>query len=118
MQLEDVCSVNIYMSDMGEYAALNEIYLNNFSFQNPPTRVCVQCPLPKYVGLILDAVSLCLLCQPIIQPCSLFFKVNKPFDLNYYLSLRPMIGGQNRLFTLKRWCCSSLGVPESKNRNT
>lgn len=57
MQLEDVCSVNIYMRDMGEYAALNEIYLNNFSFENPPTRVCVQCPLPKDVGLILDAVS-------------------------------------------------------------
>ncbi|KAI5646301.1 diphthamide synthase domain-containing protein [Phthorimaea operculella] len=58
MRLQDVCSVNIYMRDMGEYAALNSVYLKNFSFENPPTRVCVQVPLPKDVGLILDAVSM------------------------------------------------------------
>ncbi|XP_063385268.1 uncharacterized protein LOC134671361 [Cydia fagiglandana] len=57
MRLEDVCSVNIYMRDMGDYAALNEVYVDAFNFVNPPTRVCVQCPLPDDVGLILDAVS-------------------------------------------------------------
>lgn len=45
------------MRDMEEYAALNEVYASTFNFPNPPTRVCVQCPLPDDVGLILDAVS-------------------------------------------------------------
>ncbi|CAH0755131.1 unnamed protein product [Diatraea saccharalis] len=57
MTLPDVCSVNIYMRDMEDYTALNDVYLKNFYFENPPTRVCVQCPLPDDVGLILDAVA-------------------------------------------------------------
>ncbi|XP_049874929.1 uncharacterized protein LOC126373018 [Pectinophora gossypiella] len=57
MQLKEVCSVNIYMRDMEEYAALNEVYARYFCFENPPTRVCVQCPMPGDVGLILDAVA-------------------------------------------------------------
>ncbi|XP_069359806.1 uncharacterized protein [Maniola hyperantus] len=57
LQLPDICSVNIYMRDMDEYAALNNVYVDTFSFPNPPTRVCVQCPLPKNVGLILDGVA-------------------------------------------------------------
>lgn len=57
MHLVDVCSVNIYMRDMAEYAALNEVYVDTFKYPNPPTRVCVQCPLPANVGLILDAVA-------------------------------------------------------------
>ncbi|XP_026494631.1 uncharacterized protein LOC113399662 isoform X2 [Vanessa tameamea] len=57
LTLPDICSVNIYMRDMEQYAALNAVYVENFSFPNPPTRVCVQCPLPKNVGLIMDAVA-------------------------------------------------------------
>ncbi|KAJ0176196.1 hypothetical protein K1T71_008370 [Dendrolimus kikuchii] len=57
MHLTDVCSVNIYMRDMDEYAALNEVYVDTFKYPNPPTRVCVQCPLPADVGLIFDAVA-------------------------------------------------------------
>ncbi|XP_045522141.1 diphthine--ammonia ligase isoform X1 [Pieris brassicae] len=57
LQLEDVCSVNIYMRDMGQYADLNAVYVKAFSFANPPTRVCVQCPLPNEIGLIIDAVA-------------------------------------------------------------
>ncbi|XP_047533818.1 diphthine--ammonia ligase [Vanessa atalanta] len=57
LTLPEICSVNIYMRDMEQYAALNAVYVENFSFPNPPTRVCVQCPLPKNVGLILDAVA-------------------------------------------------------------
>lgn len=45
------------MRDMKEYVALNEVYVNTFNFPNPPTRVCVQVPLPADVGLIFDAVS-------------------------------------------------------------
>lgn len=42
---------------MEQYSALNAIYVEKFSFPNPPTRVCVQVPLPNNVGLIMDAVS-------------------------------------------------------------
>ncbi|KAG6440930.1 hypothetical protein O3G_MSEX001651 [Manduca sexta] len=61
LHLTHVCSVNIYMRDMEEYAALNEVYVNTFCYPNPPTRVCVQCPLSSDVGLIMDAVSCVLL---------------------------------------------------------
>ncbi|XP_045536782.1 diphthine--ammonia ligase [Papilio machaon] len=57
LQLSAVSSVNIYMRDMAEYAALNEVYVNTFRLPNPPTRVCIQCPLPDDVGLIMDAVA-------------------------------------------------------------
>ncbi|KAH9637441.1 hypothetical protein HF086_012054 [Spodoptera exigua] len=57
LRLNDICSVNIYMRDMEQYAALNEVYVQTFNFPNPPTRVCVQCPLPADVGLIFDAVG-------------------------------------------------------------
>ncbi|KAL4711110.1 hypothetical protein ACJJTC_009481, partial [Scirpophaga incertulas] len=57
VSLQDVCTVNIYMRDMDEYLTLNNVYLKYFSFDNPPSRVCVQCPLPDDVGLILDAVA-------------------------------------------------------------
>ncbi|CAK1582896.1 unnamed protein product [Parnassius mnemosyne] len=57
LHLTNVSSVNIYMRDMGEYAALNSVYVKTFCYPNPPTRVCIQCPLPDDVGLILDAVA-------------------------------------------------------------
>ncbi|CAG4961834.1 unnamed protein product [Colias eurytheme] len=57
LELPHVCSVNIYMRDMEQYAALNAVYVKTFDFPNPPTRVCVQCPLPSDVGLIMDAVA-------------------------------------------------------------
>ncbi|XP_045451767.1 diphthine--ammonia ligase [Melitaea cinxia] len=57
LSLKEVCSVNIYMRDMEQYSALNAIYVEKFSFPNPPTRVCVQVPLPNNVGLIMDAVA-------------------------------------------------------------
>ncbi|CAH2041533.1 unnamed protein product, partial [Iphiclides podalirius] len=57
LQLSNVSSVNIYMRDMGDYAALNAVYVDTFRFPNPPTRVCIQCPLPSDVGLIMDAVA-------------------------------------------------------------
>ncbi|GBP73462.1 Diphthine--ammonia ligase, partial [Eumeta japonica] len=57
LELRDICSVNVYMRDMGHYKELNDVYARHFSFSEPPTRVCVQCPLPSDVGLVLDAVA-------------------------------------------------------------
>lgn len=57
LQTSDICSVNLYIRDMGDYATINRVYSVKFNFPNPPTRVCVQCPLPSSIGLIMDAVA-------------------------------------------------------------
>lgn len=57
LQLSDVCSVSLYINDMTEYATLNKDYVNIMSFPNPPSRGCVECPLPEGVGVILEALA-------------------------------------------------------------
>ncbi|XP_050307729.1 uncharacterized protein LOC126744389 isoform X1 [Anthonomus grandis grandis] len=53
--LEDVCAVTLYISDMSQFLHLNEIYVKNFNFVNPPTRACVQVPINCPV--IMEALS-------------------------------------------------------------
>lgn len=57
LEPSDICSINIYIRNMEDYEQMNQIYISYLNFPNPPTRVCVQCPLPSNVGLILDAVA-------------------------------------------------------------
>lgn len=40
---------------MGQYNTLNQSYIKVFNFTNPPSRVCVECPLPEDIGVILEA---------------------------------------------------------------
>lgn len=53
----DICSINIYMRNMNDYELMNEVYSSYLNFPDPPTRVCVQCPLAGNIGLIMDVVS-------------------------------------------------------------
>ncbi|CAH1124619.1 unnamed protein product [Ceutorhynchus assimilis] len=53
--IKDVCSIALYVSDMSQFALLNEVYIKTFSHVNPPTRACVQVPLNCPV--ILEALS-------------------------------------------------------------
>lgn len=55
--LRQICYITLYVRDMAEYSYLNEIYSNKFSFTNPPTRVCVECPLPDNCQVVLEAVA-------------------------------------------------------------
>lgn len=55
--LRQICYITLYVRDMNEYCYLNEIYSNKFSFTNPPTRVCVECPLPENCHVVLEAVA-------------------------------------------------------------
>lgn len=57
LTLNDVCAITLYIKDMGEYATLNKSYINIINFPNPPARVCVECPLPKGIGVIMEALA-------------------------------------------------------------
>lgn len=56
-EFNNFCYITMYVRSMAEYAGLNEVYANAFNFTNPPTRVCVECPLPENVQIILEAVA-------------------------------------------------------------
>lgn len=52
-----VCYVTLYVRNMCEYGTLNQVYARYFHFANPPTRVCVECPLPRGLHVIVEAVA-------------------------------------------------------------
>lgn len=56
-KLEDVCSVSLFIADMSKFSQLNKSYLQIMKHVNPPSRACVQVPLPKDCPIILDALS-------------------------------------------------------------
>lgn len=56
-KIQDVCAVTMYISDMTQFKALNEVYRKTFKYSNPPTRVCVQCPLNRNTPVLLDALA-------------------------------------------------------------
>ncbi|XP_058062679.1 uncharacterized protein LOC131212718 [Anopheles bellator] len=55
--LRQICYITLYVRNMAEYGAMNEIYSTVFEFANPPTRVCVECPLPADCAVVLEAVA-------------------------------------------------------------
>lgn len=56
-ELSDFCVITMYVRSMADYASLNEAYVGTFDFPNPPTRVCVECPLPPKCQVIMEAVA-------------------------------------------------------------
>lgn len=61
----DLCSISMFVSDMLQYAKLNEIYCKRLPSVNPATRACVQVPLPTNCPVILQALSWKRTQQPI-----------------------------------------------------
>lgn len=55
--MTDYCFVTMYMRSMAEYPTLNRIYGQAMDFQNPPTRVCVECPLPEECHVVMEAIA-------------------------------------------------------------
>lgn len=55
--LLNLCYITLYVRSMAEYAPLNAAYAKVFNFTNPPTRVCVECPLPDDCQVIMEAVA-------------------------------------------------------------
>uniref|UniRef100_A0A1A9ZLS4 Diphthine--ammonia ligase n=1 Tax=Glossina pallidipes TaxID=7398 RepID=A0A1A9ZLS4_GLOPL len=56
-EMTDYCYVTLYVRSISEYPALNRIYGQALNFQNPPTRVCVECPLPDECHVIIEAIA-------------------------------------------------------------
>lgn len=57
--LKNAVRVTVYLTDMGDFAKMNEVYAGFFP-ENPPARVCVAVKeLPKGVSVEIDAICLC-----------------------------------------------------------
>ena len=57
--LERVVKCNVYLLDMADFAAMNEVYGRFFAGQAPPARACVQVArLPRDVRVEIDCVAL------------------------------------------------------------
>jgi len=54
-----VLKCNVYLVDMGDFAAVNEVYARYFTGDEPPARACVAVhQLPKGVAVEIDCVAL------------------------------------------------------------
>lgn len=56
-ELNDLCYVSLYVRSMNDYAELNDVYVKAFNFQSPPSRVCIESPLPDGLQVIVEAVA-------------------------------------------------------------
>lgn len=56
-ELADLCYVTLYIRSMTDYGVLNRMYGEVINFQNPPSRVCVECPLAVNCQVIIEAVA-------------------------------------------------------------
>ena len=57
--LDKVLKCNVFIVDMGEFAAVNEVYARYFSGDSPPARACVEVSgLPKGALFEIDCVAL------------------------------------------------------------
>lgn len=56
-KLNHVCYTTLYIRNMSDYVSLNRAYSDAFNFTNPPTRVCVECPLPSSCEVIMEVVA-------------------------------------------------------------
>lgn len=49
----------VYLADLGDFAAMNEVYARYFSGESPPARACVEVRrLPKDVAVEIDCLAL------------------------------------------------------------
>jgi len=57
LALEDVVKVTVYLKDINDFAAMNEVYASFFASE-PPARACIQAArLPKDAAVEMDAVA-------------------------------------------------------------
>ena len=59
LELENVIKTTVYLSDLNDFAQMNQIYEKYFS-KNKPARACVQvAALPKGAKIEIDAIASC-----------------------------------------------------------
>lgn len=57
LTVQDICAINMFVRDMSQYPILNKIYCRVLSHINPPTRVCVEVPLPENCHVLMEALA-------------------------------------------------------------
>ena len=58
--MERVVRCTVYLVDMGDFAAVNEVYGRYFGGDEPPSRACVAvAALPKGARVEIDAIARC-----------------------------------------------------------
>ncbi|MDR2842227.1 MAG: RidA family protein [Spirochaetaceae bacterium] len=56
--LDDVIKTTVFMKDLSEFTAMNEVYAEYFK-TNPPARSCVQvAALPKNAGIEIECIAI------------------------------------------------------------
>lgn len=55
--LNDICYITLYVRSMSDYEQINSVYKSVITYTNPPTRICVESPLPENCYTILEAVA-------------------------------------------------------------
>ncbi|XP_063697230.1 uncharacterized protein LOC134828168 [Culicoides brevitarsis] len=55
--LKDLVNIILYVKNMKDFAIINSSYIKIINFQNPPTRVCVECELPECCTIIVEATA-------------------------------------------------------------
>ena len=56
--LEDVVKTTVYMTDLGQFAAMNEVYARHFPAPHPARATVQVSALPKGAAVEIDAVAL------------------------------------------------------------
>ncbi len=57
--LRDVIEVNVYLTDMKDFHAYNQVYAQYFTFEGAPARTTIQAPPPGYNFIEMRVVALC-----------------------------------------------------------
>ncbi|MAF65194.1 MAG: Rid family detoxifying hydrolase [Planctomycetota bacterium] len=56
--IECVLKCNVYLADLADFAAVNEVYARTFEGDAPPARACIEARLPKGALIEIDCVAL------------------------------------------------------------
>jgi len=57
--MDDVVKATVFISDMDQFAAVNEVYAQYFG-DVPPARACVEVArIPKDVGVEVEVIAIC-----------------------------------------------------------
>lgn len=52
----DLSSVNLYVRDLSEFSTINRVYSKLLPELNPPSRACVEMPLPERCHIVMEMV--------------------------------------------------------------
>mmetsp|Transcript_35745 Transcript_35745/g.79546 ORF Transcript_35745/g.79546 Transcript_35745/m.79546 type:complete len:894 (+) Transcript_35745:147-2828(+) len=70
LELNHALFVHLFLANMGHFAAANAVYCRHFPAHNPPSRACVQVPLPEGCPVMVDVLLAKGAYTPAAQPAA------------------------------------------------